>query len=205
MKPLLMALGLLLSCLATAQPAQVEDDAFLQAERERERIAQVRQQEEARFAGQEAACYQRFAVNDCLREVRVRRRAVLEDLRRQEVLINDAERKRRGAAQIKRLEERSSAQAQQEEANRRAAAQQEQQQRLENAQRKQQERAQDEAQKAATPPRQSASKPVSGVDRAAEKQRYEDKLREAQEHKAERAKAQADKSGPPARPLPVAP
>jgi hypothetical protein len=201
MKLLRITAGLLLCGAALAQPAPPpEDEAFLQAERER--IAQQRRQEEGRFALQEAACYQRFAVNDCLREVRVRRRAVLEDFRRQEVMISDIERKRRGADQIRRQEEKNSAQAQQEEAERRAAAQQDHQERQERAQRKQEERAADQA---ATPPRQSASKPAPGVDRAAEKQRYEDKLRQAQERRAERAKAQADKASTPARPLPVAP
>jgi colicin import membrane protein len=75
---------------------------------ERERIRQVRLVEQARFATEEAQCYQRFAVNDCLQEVRRARRDVLADLRRQEMSINDAQRKRRAAEQLIRADEKMS-------------------------------------------------------------------------------------------------
>ena len=75
---------------------------------ERERIRQVRVVEQARFATEEAQCYQRCAVNDCLQEVRRARRDVLADLRRQEMSINDAQRKRRAAEQLIRADEKMS-------------------------------------------------------------------------------------------------
>ncbi len=73
---------------------------------ERDRIAAERRAVEARFQQEEAACYQRFAVDNCLRDSRARRRAQTDDLKRQEAAINDIERKRRGAEQLKRLDEK---------------------------------------------------------------------------------------------------
>lgn len=52
----------------------------------------------------ESQCYQRFAVNDCLRVARNERRDLLADLRRQELSLNSAEAKRKGANTIRRLD-----------------------------------------------------------------------------------------------------
>jgi colicin import membrane protein len=64
----------------------------------RARIQAERHHIETRSMAEEAACYQRFAVNDCLVDSRARRRTALQDLRRQEVSLNDAERAARAAA-----------------------------------------------------------------------------------------------------------
>ena len=92
------------------QPATVLDDAT-QSQREaaeHARIDAARADQEAQTARAEAACYARFAVNDCLLKVRAERRIVLADLRRQEISLNDAARKRRAAQQLLRSDERSS-------------------------------------------------------------------------------------------------
>ena len=83
-----------------------EDIVMLRDSEERERIRRTRATEQAAFAEQEASCYARFAVNDCLARVRGRKREVLGDLRRQEISLNDAQRKRRGAEQLLRSDER---------------------------------------------------------------------------------------------------
>ena len=59
-----------------------------------------------RYDQERAACYQKFAVQDCLNDARRQRRAQVEELNRQEAVINDAERQRRGAAQLERLEQK---------------------------------------------------------------------------------------------------
>ena len=91
--------ALALCALLLAQPSwsqePAEDKAALSEAAERERIRKSRASEQALFMAQEAQCYSRFAVNDCLIEVRGRRREVLGDLRRQEIALNDAQRKRR--------------------------------------------------------------------------------------------------------------
>lgn len=92
----------------SAQSAeQFEEQSALRVSEEHARIRQSRATEQASFAVLEAQCYRRFAVNDCLIDVRARRRDVLGDLRRQEISLNDAERKRRAAEQILRSDARA--------------------------------------------------------------------------------------------------
>lgn len=61
---------------------------------------------EAFYATEEAACYDLFAVMDCLKEIRVKRRASLNELRRQELQIHDAERMQQGEAQLNSIREK---------------------------------------------------------------------------------------------------
>ena len=77
---------------------------------------------EADFAVQEAACYKKFMVNDCLNEAMLKRSNGLANLRRQESLLNDAERKAKGAAQVQKIDDKASLEKQQQEADRRSDA-----------------------------------------------------------------------------------
>lgn len=206
MKTLILNM-LLLGSFCTALAQQAPAEASSPTAIERARIEQERKREEIRYAQEEAACYQRFAVTDCLREVRVRRRVTLEDFRRQEVKLNDAERKNRGTEQLKRADEKSSPQAEQDEADRRAAARQEYRERRARAEQKQTEQQKDMDQKASEPPRARSSAPrtIGAESRAVEKKTFEDKQRQAMERRAQRDKALAEKSLQPARPLPQQP
>lgn len=78
-----------------------------EVEAERSRIAAERTRVQAGFAVEDNACYKRFWVNDCLDEVKGRRLDQLADLRRQEVALNDQERKAKGAEQLQKIEEKS--------------------------------------------------------------------------------------------------
>lgn len=78
---------------------------------ERARIASERTAIATRFAAEERACHQRFAVNDCLNRNLAWKRAALADLRRQEIALNDSERHRRAAERLDSLEEKSRANA----------------------------------------------------------------------------------------------
>lgn len=91
-----------LTMLLTAAQAQ-------SAETVRVGIDNRRQQLQAEFAVEVAACHQNFAVNRCLSEINTKHREAMADLRRQEISLNDDERKRRGAEQIRRVEEKRSA------------------------------------------------------------------------------------------------
>jgi hypothetical protein len=71
---------------------------------ERHRIEAERRQLEAGFASEDAACRQRFEVTRCVDEVKARRRAALGGLRQQEMLIADAERRKRAAARMQVIE-----------------------------------------------------------------------------------------------------
>ena len=95
-----------LLCLlgSTAVLAQIADGG-LEVAAEHARIRAERQQIEQRFADEEVACFKKFAVNDCRDASRARRRAEMADLRRQEIALNDAERKRKGAEQLQRMEQ----------------------------------------------------------------------------------------------------
>lgn len=74
---------------------------------ERSRIARERSAVHQRFEDESRACYQRFAVNDCLEQARSLRREQLGDLRRQEISLNDADRRRKAAEAVQRAESRS--------------------------------------------------------------------------------------------------
>ncbi len=105
----LLALGLVMaSLLALAQPSTPDTVAARDAA-EHARIRQERAEALARFQAQDAQCYQRFAVTDCLSEVRVQRRLLLAELKRQEISLNDAQRKRRAADQLLRADEKAAA------------------------------------------------------------------------------------------------
>ena len=97
----------LLASAAWAQPLLPEDTAATREAAERDRIRQTRGVAQARFALEERQCYNRFAVNDCLDAVRKRKRVMLGDLRREEISLNDAQRKRRGAEQLLRSDDRT--------------------------------------------------------------------------------------------------
>lgn len=103
MKRLLASLALF-ACIAHAQ--QPSDDAS--ADAERKRLRAEREKAEAIFKAEEKACYAKFAVNDCIAKARSRRREAVSDLRRQEVALNDAERKRKAAERQRSIDERNS-------------------------------------------------------------------------------------------------
>jgi colicin import membrane protein len=95
-----------LTVTAAGLRAQTSADAAFRdyLERQRARIAIERADAEARHTDAERGCYRRFAVNDCLNEIRAARRSVLADLRRQEILLNSEERKRKAGEALQRLE-----------------------------------------------------------------------------------------------------
>lgn len=198
---------LLFTFMALASAALAQEPDALQAELDRIQAERTRQ--ETLFAQEDAACYQRFAVNDCLRKVKVRRRVVMEDLRRQEVAVHDEQRRLRGVEQLQRLEEKNSPAAQREAAEKREAAMQAHQERLERAEQKQVDKLQAEKDRQATPARterdKAADRPTA-ESRSADRQEFEEKQRQAQESRARRDKALADKAGkPPVPSLPTPP
>lgn len=193
--------------MALAGVALAQEPDALQTELDRIQAERVRQ--EANFAQQEAACYQRFAVNDCLRRVKAARRPVMEDLRRQEVAIQDERRRLRGIEQLQRLEEKASPAVQQEAADKREEALRAHQERLGRAEQKQAEKLQAEQDRLAAPPRgerdKSSDRPTA-ESRSADRLEFEEKQRQALENRARRDKALADKAAkPPVRSLPTPP
>ncbi len=216
MKKMFLIPTLVLLLLTASVHAQQTDVAGgLSPEVERARIQADRNGVEARFAKDEAACYQKFAVTGCLGEARLVRREAMADLRRQEASLGAAEAKRRGASQLSRIEERSSPPTQIDEANRRAEALDRQQQRQDSAEEKAAAKAEasqkpgaladvekDRAQRRAKSISERAAKANSA---AVEQKRYAGKLKEAQAEKAQRLKRQAEQAKSSATPLATPP
>lgn len=177
----------------------------LDPDAERARVGKERSAAQARQAEEEAVCRKSFAVTDCLDRTRRRWQPVLADLRRQEVVINDADRKQRSAAQQRKIEEKNSPQAQEEAAQRRAQALADHEERQSRA-----------AAKVGGPaPAGKPRDPQDAGERkgpdltpdqaAANAQAHARRLEEAQARKERVRQRQADRSKPAASALPVPP
>jgi hypothetical protein len=91
--------------------AQAELDVGQQERNaERTRITAERQKIEAAFKSNEAICFRKFFANACRENFLPPYRTALADLRRQEILINEVERKNSAADQLLKNEERLSLQ-----------------------------------------------------------------------------------------------
>jgi colicin import membrane protein len=208
--------------LAAVLPAHAQGDDIERAERvERERIDAERKAADARFAERRKECNARFAVTDCLRKAERERSATLGDLRRQERVLNDAERKRRGAERLRDQAERNSPERQRDEQERRAKAVEEQKGREAQAAEKAQKRAEQQAERASAPRRAKSHSGASGpqgkprearapkgptitAEEAAKNRAVHDKrVQEAEAHKAEVQARVAKRAKPAASSLPV--
>lgn len=203
-----VAAWLLVAATSFAQSGASEvpsDEAShaLDVARERSRIQVERAQQEALYQAQVTQCYTRFAVTDCIRQARLQQRAVMEPLRRQEVMLNDAERQRKAQEQLKQITEKAPDQRVAEEEVRRLEARQAQQEREDRAAQK------DAAAKQVPLVPAAGKKPVeqgrTSDDIAKEQAQYSDKLKEAEEHRASRLKSNSEKAGAPSKSLPLAP
>ena len=123
-------LGLLL--LGTASLAQQGDTEKQADSQERLRIRVERVAIESTFIQHETACYQRFAVNDCISSARKVKLDALGDLRRQEISMNLTQARARAADQLVRNETRFSPQAIQDGVQRLVQAQASQEERIKN-------------------------------------------------------------------------
>ena len=71
---------------------------------ERSRIDAERLNARVEFDQQAQACYAKFAVFDCIAQARGKQRALLDALRREEVVLNQAAREQKVQAQLARLQ-----------------------------------------------------------------------------------------------------
>ena len=173
---------------------------------QRSRIQADRTREEGKYQTQELACYAKFAVNDCLREVRVRRREALDKLRRQDIAINDAERKRKSLEQIERINEKSSVQRMEEESERRLEALKAQQERNERINQKTADAIKQKAghvDDQVTQKSSVQSRPAGDITK--DLKQYNEKQKEAQEHRASQLKSNQEKTGASSKSLPEVP
>jgi len=198
---------------ASASPETLRNAAQTERQAERNRIHQERQAITAARKHGETACYRRFAVEDCLREVRAKAREAELQLRGREVQLNDAQRKEKAAERLRAIEEkqqvapdRSRPQGAARGVGRGAPAsvedlrtqhQQEAQRRAEQQRNRQQSMAENQAQRA-----------KENADRAATASaRHADNVKSAQDRRERVQKMQAESAAAgrtPAAPLPVA-
>jgi colicin import membrane protein len=205
-------LGLLASAQPAGQPA-APAEAPPTMDAERSRIGAERARLEAGFLAEDAECYKKFAVNNCLGKVNERRREAMADLRRQELLLNDEERRIRGAEQIRKTEEKASPENQQEAADRRAKAVSDYQSRLEREKQKIEDRA--AAKSSAQSNREAGAAKLKGsqdksqarvgqqATAAEEAKKLSERQKEAQERKAQHEADRLKQAKPPAKSLPI--
>ena len=195
---------LLFACLAGAAFAQDEAEIA----RARDSLAQRRSATDAQYTGERAACYQRFAVTGCLQQAQRRHSERLHDIRRDEIVLNNLERKRNAAAEMRKLEQRSSAETQeQNERDRRQRAQE-----LADKQRDRDERLR--VKNAPTPtnkqpnakstptPRSQKSPRAQAHDAVQARQDFEQKQQDAAQHRADVDANRKARTKPLAAPLP---
>lgn len=210
MRIFVVVLFLALQCFgAAAQTAA----APANSDAERTRIAAERTQLESGFLTEDAACYRRFFVNSCLDEVNARRREASAALRAQEIVLNEQERKLRGAEQIRRIEEKASAESQQFQADQRVKAASDYQSRLNGQKEKQQSRTKAQAAEQASSDarierlkaneQKKQARSARQAAEAAETARYEARQKEAQARRAQNAREQLQRATPLAKPLPL--
>ena len=180
---------------------------------QRRAISAERDRLERGFLTEDATCYKKFAVNNCLGNVNVRRRESMAELRRQEILLNDEERKIKGAEQFRRTEEKASPEKQQEAMDRSVSASQDYQSRLEREKDKKQERATVQSNEK-TARDANAEKLLRNQNKAIERSRkqataaeeakkYADRQVEAKKRRADHEAERAKQAKPPAKSLPV--
>lgn len=194
----------------SAQPQS--EPSFTEVERsriERERSAEMQRQQQI-----ESGCYQRFAVNDCLLESRVKHREVMADLKRQEIALNDRERRLRSSEQLRRIEDKVSSperdidlmNRQQQGLQKATDAANTAAQKAADAANQVRERAERQAEQQRKQ-QQSAEKAAERASKAAqapqEARRFQDKLQDAASHRQQVERDAKSSPGPRGAPLPV--
>lgn len=176
-------------------------------------IAAERNRLEAGFANEDAVCYKKFAVNSCLENVNARRSAVMADLRRQEILLNDEQRKSKAEQQIRKSQDKSSPESLQLDGQRHTQAIEDfrgrQVREQENAQRRNAAVANQAAARDANAARLAnhekknqmrAEKQVNAVEEA---KKINERQIQAQERRAQHEADQAKRVKPASKPLPL--
>ena len=213
-----MKFSLLLLCALAAGPALAQPAAELPTagrDTEKAQIAAERARLEAGFKAEEAARYRRFLVNACLEDIRPRQAVAMAELRRQEISINEAERKAKGADQIQKIEDKNSGERQQQRADQEQKALQETTRRVERNEQRVQSQGktaeQASANVSAAQVRQKNSQTKAGEaltrqeQAAANVQKAKARADKAERNRADREKRLKEKGPATGKPLPALP
>jgi FtsZ-interacting cell division protein ZipA len=210
MKQVLLAiLAMVLAVAGNAQQKSIDNEALLNEARARLEVR--RKQQEAYFVAESAACYQRFAVTDCLGKVKSSHYAAMSVLRREEIALNDLERQQKASEALARLADKNTPEALQEKEKKIEQARKDWEDRQQRADQKAIDRGlapareQDalrETRDKETQRQDEAAARERMMNEAAAKQKgFDSKVQEAQEHKAERLQKNAEEPST-AKPLP---
>lgn len=180
---------------------------------QRAAIADERNRLEAGFLSEDAACYKKFAVNRCLENVDVRRRRVMGDMRKQEIKLNDEQRKSKGAEQIRKTQEKSPPESTQEDKDHRNTAMKSFQSRPGHEQEDAQKRNAVVLNEAAARKASAArfldhekkiqKRPEKQANAAEEEKRFNERQTQAGERRIHHEADQANRVKPAAKPLPL--
>lgn len=143
---------------------------------EQARIASERVQLQKNLDQSKQACYQKLAVTPCIGQAKAEHRAKMQELKRQEVGLNDARRKQAAAQRLAHLEARRLALDK------------------DRGMGHQHDRA---------PKAKQGKLPERAARAAKNRQQAQDRAQALQERKAQAQKRQAERKKPPAAPLPV--
>ncbi len=182
---------------------------------ERSRLTAERATIDMNFENERTACFKKFAVESCLEDSRLSKRASLDNIKRQEAIINDVERKRRGAVALDQLDQKSTPQRAQEAAQQRDESVKSQAAREQRAadrttgreaaaageavKREQFENRQKEHAE------HLAKMAQSRAAASLEQQQFDDKVKKAEAHRAEITKRNAESTKPRSASLPPPP
>lgn len=194
-----LAAGTALAQAPAEQPSLSNDAAYQQ-------IEAGRAQASSYWDAQEAQCYQRFAVNDCIKQVQTGRNAKLAELRRQETALRERERAERGKEQLERIAQRAKEKREAQTPEQIAASARNEQERLKVQQEKQSAHAARVA--ASGVPVESgrtASQEPGTQNQASSRADFQRKQAAAVKKREEIALRQAEKTVKKAAPLPLPP
>lgn len=205
-------LMLLLGNAATAQTSAVISPT-VDVDAQRRVIAEERSQLQARFLVEDAACYQKFAVNNCLENINSQRLKAMADLRKQEIKLNDDERKKKGDQQLHSLQEKSLPEKQAQDRDARAQSlkdfQVRQSRDQENTQKRSAAAAAEKSNIEANAAKTQASdkklqaRALKQASATEEAKKFNARQIEANERRIQHAAEQAKRTKPAAQPLPV--
>jgi len=95
------------ACACFTATAQTEDPVYAEISHQRALLSLQREQVTIQQDTQARACWQKFAVNDCLASVRKNKRAQLDPIRQKELALNAQERAWRTRQRDERLQNKT--------------------------------------------------------------------------------------------------
>ena len=203
---LLIALYFGCACLAWAEEpaASVELVQGLDIQAERTQITKERRMSDEAYKATVKQCFQKIAVNACKEEAQQIKFQKENELRRRELVLNEAERKDHSAKALKSAQEKQNADKSSQDEERRRQAQEQHLDKLQNNLDKKEQRLQTEAQITAN--REARAKQQEEVmerqrahdaklkEAARNQEIHQRKLQDAQQHRAQVEKDRANRN-----------